>query len=309
MLRSIGPFSVNQNAPCLCSTTALATQQPGLLIAIIVLIGILAVAVTWFLWRITRYIVLSIVHRRRITTQVVGSLSDFIPGASGALPGNNEARRVCVVADSAVWAACVGIIKPRVYVSHGLLEALHRRETLAVVRHELYHAAMFEPARQLVVHIVQQCLGYIPSVTAITRQYQDVAEIAADEFAVGQRRKISSLRKALYRVLTVYAPQQSAWHAAAGFGEAALDNRLDALLGRYSAAATGSARWSTYGILVLGMLLVSSAAFFVARPAALMAADDQRLWCEHIPGTFTAACVDTTPRCLSSSDLASGVCS
>lgn len=81
-------------------------------------------------------------------------------------------------------AFCAGILRPRVYVSTGLVAALSLRELVAVVEHERAHAARRDPLRRLVVRSAADVFFSIPLLRFLQHYSAERAELAADRAAI-----------------------------------------------------------------------------------------------------------------------------
>ena len=160
----------------------------------------------------------------------------------GTLPG---AARAHVVDDDDPQAFCIGLLRPRVYVSRAALELLGEEERAAVLAHEAHHARRRDPLRLLVGRALGEGLFFLPVVRRLAERYAALAELAADEAAAAQR----GGRRALASALLAFDAHPSS--AAVGIAP----ERVDCLLGQ-------RARWELPTVLLLGA---------VATIAALMA--------------------------------------
>jgi Zn-dependent protease with chaperone function len=100
---------------------------------------------------------------------------------SGSLPGQPA---VLVVDARAALAFCAGWLRPRVYVSTGVLDRLTDSELRAVVAHERRHGAHRDPLRLAVSAVLCQALFFLPVLRSLHATYADAAELAADAAAV-----------------------------------------------------------------------------------------------------------------------------
>lgn len=107
----------------------------------------------------------------------------------GALCGREieiAGRRVTVIEDLASRAFCGGYLWPRVYVSSGAIARLDARELDAVVEHEEHHRRRRDPLRMLLLEVLADGLFFAPALRALSNRYAALAEVAADEAAVGR---------------------------------------------------------------------------------------------------------------------------
>jgi hypothetical protein len=95
-----------------------------------------------------------------------------------------EQPSVLVVDTSAPVAFCAGWLRPRVYVSTGVLDRLSEPELRAVLAHEGQHGALRDPLRLAVGRVLAQALFFLPVLSALHSDYADAAELTADAAAL-----------------------------------------------------------------------------------------------------------------------------
>jgi hypothetical protein len=91
---------------------------------------------------------------------------------------------VLVIDSAAPLAFCAGWLRPRVYVSTGVLERLSDSELRAVLAHEQHHGALRDPLRLAVGRVLCQALFFLPVLRPLQDRYADVAELTADAAAL-----------------------------------------------------------------------------------------------------------------------------
>jgi Zn-dependent protease with chaperone function len=90
-----------------------------------------------------------------------------------------------LVLDAAMpLAFCAGWLRPRVYVSSGVVDRLSDRELRAVLAHEQQHGALRDPLRLAVSHVLCQALFFLPILRSLHASYADAAELTADAAAL-----------------------------------------------------------------------------------------------------------------------------
>jgi Peptidase family M48 len=133
-------------------------------------------------------------------------------------------------------AFCAGWLRPRVYVSTGVLAALSEPELRAVLAHERQHWALRDPLRLAVGRVLCQALFFLPALGALHSDYADAAELTADAAAL----------VALDGAQAPLASAMVALGAAGPDGEIAVSSRrVDALLGQ-------PIQWQRPRVLLLG---------------------------------------------------------
>lgn len=133
-------------------------------------LGSFAVAVLWLAVR-------SAVRQVRASHRFVARLHVQGDGPEG----------VVVFHDPAPRAFCVGLLRPRVYLSTGALRSLEPEELAAVLAHEAHHARLRDPLRVLITRTLGDALFFLPAVRRLAERYGALAELAADEAAVRAR--------------------------------------------------------------------------------------------------------------------------
>jgi Zn-dependent protease with chaperone function len=136
--------------------------------------------------------------------------------------------RVSVVHDQAPFACCFGLIRPRIYLSTGLLTRLSDNELEAVLLHEVYHCRRYDPLRTLIMDVIATMFFFLPILGEWCRWQRTHAELQADRFAI-QLRGRRPLAGALYKLLT-HAPEASARNRTTAVGFSATEMRLAHLL-------------------------------------------------------------------------------
>lgn len=135
-----------------------------------------------------------------------------------------------VVASAAPFALTAGLVRPRVYVTTGLLDALDGPGRVAVLAHEDAHVRRRDPLTKLAAEIA--CALHLPVTRAMLLDDLALAcEQACDEqaaLAVGDRTTVASVLVRMGRVV-----ERCPWPASpivARFGEGSIAARVHALL-------------------------------------------------------------------------------
>lgn len=136
-----------------------------------------------------------------------------------------RAERVELRDDDEPFALCIGMLRPRVAVSTGLLRHLGREELAAVLAHEELHRRRRAPLRQLVARVTARALFFVPLLDDLLEVHLVEEEILAD--------RTSSLivgRRALALALSKLSSSPISIVGASGFGRVpALPYRVRAL--------------------------------------------------------------------------------
>ncbi len=120
--------------------------------------------------------------------------SRMLRGSRRVLTGFGVVR---VIADEIPRAFCHGLLRPRVFISNGTLDALSPPELEALLAHERHHARRRDPLRLALARVLGGGLFFLPVLPRLLERYAEEAEIAADEAALGDGRNIAALAAAL----------------------------------------------------------------------------------------------------------------
>ena len=132
-------------------------------------------------------------------------------------------RGAVVVADAQPRAFCAGLVRPRVYVSTGAIALLDEAALSAVLAHECHHARRRDPLRLAAGRVLAHALFFLPELGLLVERQQSLAELSADESAVGG---IPANRSALARAMLSFSDAPTT-----GGGGGIDPARIDYLLG------------------------------------------------------------------------------
>src|SRR5688572_7253653 len=99
-----------------------------------------------------------------------------------------ERRALCgapvlVVPSRRPLAFCLGLVRPAVVVSDGLIERLSEAELRSVIAHEHHHARRHDPLRRALVKAFCDGFWFVPALRSTARAQAVVSELAADAVA------------------------------------------------------------------------------------------------------------------------------
>lgn len=187
-------------------------------------------------------------------------------------------------------AFTVGLLRPQIVLSYGMISSLTQEELRAALFHELSHVRSRDPLRLAVARFLADALWFLPVARSLTQDFVDVVEEGADDWAVGATRQPVDLASALVKT----AKAGMAWSiplASSLAGNLSVQERVERLLGmrmgRQSAATIG--RWLVSGLITL-LLLVLVMLPFDGREAAA-----QRAMAAAMRGMPTMTC-PVSPR-------------
>jgi hypothetical protein len=112
-------------------------------------------------------------------------------------------ENVTVFEDRMPLAFTGGFLKPRVFVSTKLMEALEEKELRAVILHEFHHQNMKDPLKGLVVSFISDFLFFLPISRFLKKAHSLTAEMTADAHSVNLQADPVDLAVSLLKVQKV----------------------------------------------------------------------------------------------------------
>lgn len=193
---------------CFLFAFELRHLPPALVLTSVLALGS-AIAVVRALLRIWR--------EQRLLDRLPREALASVSTSTGAIP-------VDVVQSRTANAFCVGIVRPRVIVTRGLLAHLDEEELRAALMHEVEHARARGPLKVALAHIAARALFWLPALGDLLDRFILLSELAADRAAI----KVTS-RSALAGALSevIEAPHPLAAVALADFAAPRIDRLFD----------------------------------------------------------------------------------
>lgn len=175
--------------------------------------------------------------------------------------------RVYALPASQPSAFCIGLLRPRVVLTEGLLTRLDRDEQAAVVWHEGMHARAHEPLKCLLARLAVRTFFWMPALGELLDRYLLAKELDADRRATS-----NTSRRALAGALTEVAGQLTPASAVglAEFSAARVDRLFDPSASLPRLFRTRS--------IVLTFASTSALLFALAFPATLGTVQSEQMW-------------------------------
>lgn len=161
------------------------------------------------------------------------------------MPGNEQLE-----------AVTVGLLRPRIVISEGLVDALDGCELIAVAAHEEAHRAARDNFMIVAAKSVVTTLFYLPGPRMAFSQMRKCLERAADRSAARKSGDCLVIAGALAKIalLNPSIPDSGASHAMAVRGSGDLVSRVEELVSEVSNASTPG--WRRLALLVAGTTLI-----------------------------------------------------
>lgn len=110
-------------------------------------------------------------------------------------------KKTYLIEDKKLFAFCLGIRNPKIYISTSLVDILTPEELETVLRHEQYHLNNRDTLIMLIASVGESLLPFFPLISDFLRNYRIEREIKADADAIqgfgDEEPLISALRKLL----------------------------------------------------------------------------------------------------------------
>ena len=179
---------------------------------------------------------------------------------------------VYCVSEATSLLAITGFVRPRVFVSRDILEALDRDELAAALAHEMAHLRALDTLKQLLLRSTQLPLRTWRRMDAV---WSSTSEMAADEGAVRQGASALELSSALIKVGRLSADRSvfsrfAASHLVPGGCQRTTRTRvihLAAMLESEASPEHGSATSGAMAAIVLMFIIAYAAAIATLLPA------------------------------------------
>ena len=160
-------------------------------------------------------------------------------------------RAVQVVSTDEVLCFCIGLLRPRIVVSTGLVELLDQAELDAVLAHEASHQRRRDPLRLMVANVAIRGLFFVPALPDLARAAPRDDRGRGRRGCGGSIRELEPLR-ALKTVLG--AVSRTPVGVSPMVGSDLMSERVQALGGDYPHVVIGRRRFVA-SIVVLAVLL------------------------------------------------------
>jgi Zn-dependent protease with chaperone function len=153
-------------------------------------------------------------------------------------------------------AFTVGLWRPQVVLSEGMISTLSQEELAAVLSHELGHVQSRDPLHLAVVRFLADALWFLPVTRSLAADFSDAVEAAADDWAVAITRQPVDLASALVKTARA-GVQQAIPLATALAGHLTVEDRIERLLGVVNRKRPEAARrrWVASGFITALLVL------------------------------------------------------
>ncbi|NQX63114.1 M56 family metallopeptidase [Paenibacillus qinlingensis] len=161
-------------------------------------------------------------------------------------------QQLQIVRYKAPLAMTIGLWKPRILVSTGLMDMLDLGELRAVIEHEKCHVQHRDPAAIFLLALISKSMRYIPIFAWIAHKYPMMIELRADKYAIERMEQATDLGSALLKMLKQTAkPRFPLSHAS--FAETSMNVRIQHIL---DPEREVSLRWPLIRIAISALIFI-----------------------------------------------------
>ncbi|WP_426455224.1 M56 family metallopeptidase [Paenibacillus sp. S-38] len=203
--------------------TALAASL-GLAWVVYVLDGVVVFTMLLLFWGAAKQIFYSLRASGKLERLHHEELTALLAERYGLGPGELQ-----VVEHPDAIALTMGLLRPRIVLSTGLLQMLEPGELEAIVYHEQFHMKHRDPLKTMLMTGCADILWYIPILRWNARQYSAAREVLADASAVRKTGEPVHLGSALLKLLKRKQVHSYAF-AYASFAETSINYRIQQLI-------------------------------------------------------------------------------
>ncbi len=195
-----------------------------------ILLGILIVVASLYVWRLGYGITWVIRSNRRTLAELSTRMAPF-PQDDIAIPQELVPRNASVKVG--LWnspdAFTYGIIHPTIVISASLLALLDGAGLVAILAHEVYHARSHDYALQQVFLTVLKAFPFLP-LESLYRVYLTAREIQADRFAINWQNTRDPLLRAMLTTIHALHDESEAKLLGGPAWNSVWGSRIDALV-------------------------------------------------------------------------------
>ncbi|MEK8130788.1 M56 family metallopeptidase [Paenibacillus filicis] len=173
-----------------------------------------------------------------------------------------DKHSLIVIAAKQPFALTLGLFRPRIVLSSGLLELLDPSEIEAVYYHERSHRRHRDPLKTFVLLVVSKVMWYVPILDWCSRHYKIAREIIADHEAMTVMGTPASLGSALLKLLKKQDRPQAVDFAYVSFADTSINYRIHHIIDPESAASPQLP--VMLAVISLPVVLVLSGVFFLS---------------------------------------------
>ncbi|EJS67099.1 cell surface protein [Bacillus cereus] len=143
-------------------------------------------------------------------------------------PFIRKGKQIYILPTMEVVAFTIGLFRPKVVMSEGMLQTFSEEEIDAIVFHEEYHQNNRDPLKLFCFTLLAEGMMYIPILKELLQRYQTYQELAADKYAMQKMKSSFELGSALLKIIKIKTMENRC--VTASFAKTAINLRIEQVL-------------------------------------------------------------------------------
>ncbi len=100
------------------------------------------------------------------------------------VPFIRKGKQIYILPTEEIAAFTIGLFRPKVVMSEGIIHTFSEEEIDAIVFHEEYHQNNRDPLKLFCFTLLAEGMLYIPILKGLLQRYHTYQELAADKYAM-----------------------------------------------------------------------------------------------------------------------------
>lgn len=152
------------------------------------------------------------------------------------IPFIRKGKQIYILPTAEVAAFTIGLFRPKVVMSEGLLQTFSDEEIDAIIFHEEYHQNKWDPLKLFCFTLLAEGMMYIPILKELLQRYHTYQELAADKYAMQKMESSFELGSALLKLIKIKTMENRC--VTASFAKTAINLRIEQVLNEKVAKLT-----------------------------------------------------------------------
>ncbi|MDA2353956.1 M56 family metallopeptidase [Bacillus cereus] len=144
------------------------------------------------------------------------------------IPFIRKGKQIYILPTAEVAAFTIGLFRPKVVMSEGLLQTFSDEEIDAIIFHEEYHQNNWDPLKLFCFTLLAEGMMYIPILKELLQRYHTYQELAADKYAMQKMESSFELGSALLKLIKIKTMENRC--VTASFAKTAINLRIEQVL-------------------------------------------------------------------------------
>ncbi|MGD6892194.1 M56 family metallopeptidase [Bacillus mobilis] len=144
------------------------------------------------------------------------------------IPFIRKGKQIYILPTAEVAAFTIGLFRPKVVMSEGMLQTFSDEEMDAIIFHEEYHQTNRDPLKLFCFTLLAEGMVYIPILKGLLQRYHVYQELAADKYAMRKMKSKFELGSALLKIIKIKTMKNRC--VTASFAKTAINLRIEQVL-------------------------------------------------------------------------------